>query len=200
MPVAHQVRLHQPADVQPLAAALARSFFDDPVMGWLFPEPATRLVKLDAFFRLEIRGISGRDGEVYTTPEHAGGALWARPGRWKIGGLEMFRSAPTMLRILGRRTGLALQGLGAVERAHPREDHWYLGVLGTDPPHQGTGAGGALLAPVLSRCDAEGIGAYLESSKERNVPYYARFGFKVTQEVSLPKGPKVWLMWRDPQG
>jgi carbamoyl-phosphate synthase large subunit len=49
-------------------------------------------------------------------------------------------------------------------------------------------------------CDREGIPAYLESSKDRNVPYYERFGFKVTKEIALPRGgPLVWAMWRDPQ-
>jgi hypothetical protein len=42
-----------------------------------------------------------------------------------------------------------------------------------------------------------GVGAYLESSKQSNVDYYARFGFRVTREVRLPRGPRMWLMWRD---
>jgi hypothetical protein len=50
---------------------------------------------------------------------------------------------------------------------------------------------------VLEECDRDGVGAYLESSKERNVDYYARFGFRVTEEVRLPRGPRMWLMWRD---
>ena len=41
--------------------------------------------------------------------------------------------------------------------------------------------------------------AYLESSKERNVAYYARHGFRVREELDLPRGPRVWLMWRDPR-
>ncbi|HEX4307436.1 MAG TPA: hypothetical protein VHZ54_15485 [Solirubrobacterales bacterium] len=31
----------------------------------------------------------------------------------------------------------------------------------------------------------------------RNIAYYARFGFRVTEEVRLPRGPRVWLMSRD---
>ena len=79
------------------------------------------------------------------------------------------------------------------------EPHWYLAILGTDPPHQGKGVGGALLAPVLTRCDTEGTGAYLESSKPDNVPYYERFGFRVSGQIDMPDGPTMWPMWRDPQ-
>ena len=89
----------------------------------------------------------------------------------------------------------------AMERHHasvPR-DHWYLSVLGTDPDRQGKGIGAALVQPVLDLCDAEGLGAYLESSKESNIPYYRRFGFEVSGELRFRGGPPIWPMWRDPR-
>jgi GNAT superfamily N-acetyltransferase len=82
---------------------------------------------------------------------------------------------------------------------HPEEPHWYLAVLGTATDHQGKGVGSALMAPVLAKCDAEGIPAYLESSKESNIPFYRRHGFEVSGEVNVKNGPKLWPMWRDPQ-
>jgi predicted GNAT family N-acyltransferase len=51
---------------------------------------------------------------------------------------------------------------------------------------------------VLELCDSERLPAYLESSKERNVDFYARHGFRVTSELRLPKGPPMWPMWRSP--
>ena len=52
------------------------------------------------------------------------------------------------------------------EKKHPTQPHWYLGILGTDTVHQGKGVGSALMQPILERCDAEGLPAYLESSRE----------------------------------
>jgi len=54
------------------------------------------------------------------------------------------------------------------------------------------------MQPVMEMCDREGVPAYLESSKERNIDFYSRFGFRVLEEVKLPRGPKMWPMWRDP--
>jgi predicted N-acetyltransferase YhbS len=83
-----------------------------------------------------------------------------------------------------------------VEARHPAELHWYLAVLGTEPARQGQGIASGLMGPVLERCDKEGTAAYLESSKDSNIPYYERHGFQVTGEIQLPSGPTVWPMWR----
>jgi predicted N-acetyltransferase YhbS len=99
---------------------------------------------------------------------------------------------------VGPRLPRAIKALDLIERAHPREPHWYLAVLGTDPAHQNRGVGAALVGPVLAQCDAQGLGGYLESSKEHNIPYYRRFGFVVTGQIDLPRGPSIWPMWRDP--
>ena len=61
-----------------------------------------------------------------------------------------------------------------------------------------SGLGSALLHPMLRRCDEQQVGAYLETGTQKNVRFYSRHGFRVTDEVPLPKGPPMWLMWRDP--
>jgi hypothetical protein len=43
------------------------------------------------------------------------------------------------------------------------------------------------------------VPAYLETGTERNVSFYVRHGFRVTEELTLPKGPPMWLMWREPR-
>jgi ribosomal protein S18 acetylase RimI-like enzyme len=77
--------------------------------------------------------------------------------------------------------------------------HYYLEIIGADPSHQGRGLGTALISPMVGRADREGVGMYLESSKESNVGSYNRFGFTVTRELHHRRnGPTMWLMWRDP--
>lgn len=188
------------ADVDKLSSALARAFEDDPAMEWLFPSSGrNRFERLRRFFVLELKTWNLRHDETWTTPGLTAGALWAPPGKWKLSPVDMVRSMPAMARILGSRLPLALRGLALIERHHPEEPHYYLAILGTEPALQGKGVGTALMAPVLEQCDRQGLGAYLESSKEQNVPYYRRFGFEVTEEIRLPKGPTLWPMWRDPQ-
>ena len=179
-----------------LASALARAFDDDPVMAWLFPDPARRKLTLPRFFSAHLTKIVLPHGEVYTTGDVAGGALWEPPGKWRLGVRGQLRMLPDFIRLFGRRLGIASRGLNLVEASHPQELHWYLAVLGTEPTRQGQGIGSTLLAPILEHCDQEGMPAYLESSKESNIAFYSRHGFKVTGEIRLPGGPLVWPMWR----
>ncbi len=80
--------------------------------------------------------------------------------------------------------------------------HWYLWALGVAPERQGQGIGGALLAPILARADAEGLPCYLETQTEANVAFYARRGFEVLAADELPGQPvsvPMWYMAREPR-
>jgi ribosomal protein S18 acetylase RimI-like enzyme len=198
MPVTPTIRPATTDDNDPVATALARSFADDPLMMWLIPDGPSRERRLRGFFHAEL-GHAHANGVVLTTDGHAGGALWLAPKRWKIDIWGTLREAPAIVRAFGRRIPSALKLQEQMDKAHPRDEHWYLSVLGTDPAQQGNGVGGALIRGVTDRCDTTGIGAYLESSKAANVPYYERFGFVVTGEIQAQDSPILYSMWRDPQ-
>ena len=194
------VRKAETTDVTPLSRALARAFYDDPVMSYLLPNDAKREKRLNALFDIELRYVHLAHEEVYTTSDLAGGALWGPPDNWRTPPASIVRALPRMFGALGTRIPMAMRFITAVEKVHPRQPHWYLAVLGTQPESQGKGVGSALLQPVLQRCDREGLPAYLESSKEQNIPFYRRHGFEVTGTIDLPGGgPKVWPMWREPK-
>ena len=185
-------------DLDAVTAVLARAFDDDPVMSWLFPDDAARVRKSGRFFRLRMKQFLPQ-GEVYTTPDHAGAAIWAIPGQWHLPALATLQMIAVLAPAVGPRGPRAVRGMMQIDGAHPTEPHYYLAVLGTEPELQGGGIGSALMRPVLDMCDRDEVPAYLESSKERNIAFYARHGFRVTREMKLPKGPPVWLMWRDPR-
>jgi GNAT superfamily N-acetyltransferase len=179
---------------------LARAFEDDPVAEWVSPHRPTRLRMLERFQAARLRHMLPH-GEVWMTEDGSAAAVWAPPEKGQMTPrheLETFAAVlkPRLLHRLPR----VQRGMARLEKTHPHEPHYYLAILGTEPAMQGQGLGTATLEPVLAQCDQDGIGAYLESSKERNVDYYARFGFRTTKVLHLPKGPNMWLMWREPRG
>lgn len=194
------VRPVTPGDLVDVGGSLGRAFGDDPVMEYLVPgvSPRERARRMARFFATETKQRARLAG-AWTSAGCEGAALWAPPGRWRTGVRDGLGLALPIVRAAGPRVLAKLPVLARMEKVHPKEPHWYLAVLGTDPDHQGKGIGRDLLAPVLERCDHEGLPAYLESSKESNIPYYERFGWRLTGELSLARGaPTIYPMWREP--
>jgi GNAT superfamily N-acetyltransferase len=194
------VRRATEADVDPMVEQLCRSFADDPVMGHVFRDEHRRLPAMRAYFGTQMRADYLRWGGCYTTDDHQGSAIWGPAGKPLMTGLAGIATLRPVIPYVAKHLMTTLKLITLIESMHPHVPHWYLATLGTDPSVQGQGVGSALLRPVLDHCDREGLPAYLESSKERNVPFYARHGFVVQKEVPLPGGgPKIWTMWREPQ-
>ncbi len=194
-----RMRQHQIADS---GAALGRAFFDDPLMEYILPDEGKRGPASTWFFTAAAK-LGHHYGEVYTTGEKVdGNAIWLPPGKVKVSIPKMIRSGMLMAPI---KFGLGpfsrfLTVMNTLEHLHDRdmpEPHWYLMVLGVDPPRQGQGVGGALIQPIIERADADGLPCYLETMKTRNVTFYEKHGFSVIVEDDLPKGgPHFWTMKR----
>ena len=187
-------------DVPRLADALARAFDGDPPMRWFLSDPDTRIPRARRLFDVMLRRVHlGRD-HCYTTNGVVGGALWVPPGTWRLGVVEQVVLLPGMVRVFGRGLGRAQRGLTVMESGHPTMPHYYLDSLGVEPEWQGKGLGSALMQPVLERCDAEQMPAYLNAGSAGSRDLYLRHGFEVREQFELPDGgPPLWRMWRNPQ-
>jgi ribosomal protein S18 acetylase RimI-like enzyme len=188
------VRPAQREDFTALARVLADAFFDDPVTAWFYPDARRRIMHARRFFAIRLRQLAPQE-LVYTTAELSGASMWARPGHWREDARQSLMLLP-MLPVLLPRIRRVTRAVREIERHHPSELHFYLSVIGTDPKLQGRGIGSALLTPVIERCDAHAMPAFLECSKESNVRFYSQHGFEVTERIDLPEGPPLWLMWR----
>ena len=188
------------ADREAAAEALALAFADDPCWSHLLPEDATRAERLLAFFSDQIETLTPDRRELWVAEDGGGAAIWSPPGRWRVPLGQTLKSGRTMLGVFGRHLPLAFRANLQLERAHPKREHWYLDFLGVEPRRQGRGLGGALLSPVLERCDREGAPAYLGASTERNRLLYERNGFALTEVIAMPGrgGPPIRKMWREP--
>ena len=77
----------------------------------------------------------------------------------------------------------------------PTGPHWFLGTVGVLPRHRGRGIAATLLRPGLRAAAADGLEAYLETSRVENLSLYQRLGFEVSAVVDIVAGgPTVWCM------
>ena len=188
------------SDADASARSLADAFGDDPVMGWAgkFNDNRERLVPL---WRLIINFRIGKlDPLLFTTEDNEANAVWDAPGDTDIATIDLVKGLPSMLRSF--RTGVPrlLRMIQAMDKAHPKEPHYYLLAIGVSHTRQGRGLGSAVIQPMLDRCDQEGLPAYLENTKPKNEAFYARHGFERRGTLDLPAGcPSVMPMWRTPR-
>ena len=73
------VRKAVPRELEPLAAVLARAFYDDPVFTWSVKDRADRLSLFTRSFGLYLRTLWLKQDECYTTENVAGAAVWELP-------------------------------------------------------------------------------------------------------------------------
>ena len=186
------------ADAEPLSQCLARAFHDDPLMHYLLRDEAKRSDKLAKVFQLLFK-LGLPHGGCSVTEGYEAAALWRPPEQWEIHWWQYLTNGPAFMNLFGGDIPHVLNTMGIIEKHHPHAPHWYLQVIGTDTLKQGKGFGSLVMRHQLDIIDAHTLPAYLESSKESNIPIYSSYGFEVTGEITFPNGPTIYPMWRKPR-
>lgn len=196
----NNARLATRRDLPATGRSLAAAFHDDPVWRWLVGERRSFSWRTSQLMR-SITSMHLGTNSVWVSPEAQAVGVWAPPGHYRSTTGQFLAVAHRFVPAAGIGGMKRFAAIGAIDDLHPDEPHWYLAVLGTDPAHQGRGLGAAVMAPAMARADSEGVGCYLESSKEDNISFYRRHGFEVTgtHDIDGGRGPRLWLMWRQPQ-
>jgi ribosomal protein S18 acetylase RimI-like enzyme len=183
------------SDAEALSQMMARAFLDDPLIAHFLPEPSGRLEKLPRIFRVLFKlGLPHKACTVASGIEAA--ALWRPPNKWHMTLLDYVSNGPSLLRAFGTGALRAMSAMDFIEKHHPKEPHWYLQAVGTDPAKQGKGFGSLVIRDQLTKIDAARMPTYLESSKEANIPIYQSLGFELTGRIEIPRGPCIYPMWR----
>jgi GNAT superfamily N-acetyltransferase len=206
-PPAYEIRRLDRDGLAGAVASASRAFHDDPLFNFFEPDLVKQSKRLPGLMRATIVDTLPLEETyaAYVDGKPKAVAAWMPPGTYprspRREAMFYVRALPSMV-LVGRRLPPALQLLTTIDKAHPKHEHWYLSLLAVDPELQGKGVGGALLAPLLERADAEGLPVYLETQKASNVAWYGRHGFALVETLTLPKvagAPTMWTLQREPR-
>jgi GNAT superfamily N-acetyltransferase len=184
-----EVRAATRRDRADVVRVMAEAFDDDPVTRWLVPDgrPLGRLFAAHARWAHYAPGctdVAVLDGIA------VGAAFWDPPG-FRVPVVRQVAAIPVYARALGRHLGRGGALESVMHRSRPHDAFWYLAGVGA--VRRGEGIGSALLRHRLDQVTGP---AYLESSKQENIPLYARFGFEQRDPIRIADGPELWPMWR----
>lgn len=193
-----------PGGLDRAAAVLARAFHEDPVMVHSVPDPARRPAALKVCFRSVLR-YALRHGAVDSTPGGEGVLVRVGPGAAPASMAGMLRAGflawPGAFGAAGFGRVVRVMGtMDALHHRHAAGPHWYFWAMGVEAEARHGGLGARLLRHGLARADAEGLPVYAETFQPRMLPYLARFGFEVVEEVQAAGGgPRTWAVLRAPR-
>lgn len=189
------VRKASISDFPALEKVLARAFDDLPGTNWVCLQDRHRTERVQKFMSLGLH-LALPFGEIYTTRDQTGAAMWLPPGKTT----SVVTGITKGIGVTGVRHGICAGIISMmIEKHNPKIPHWELLEFGVEPSLQGKGIGCALLQPILNRCDQEHIPAYVVTQTEKNIQFYERRGFKVKDRLNLPFGfPETYCMWREP--
>jgi hypothetical protein len=187
-----------------LGSVLTRAFDKDPVVEYILPDARTRPSVLSWFFNSVAIPTSRLCGEIYTTMNVDGGALWIRPGvdltvrdavKTQLPSLPFRLDRSTITRWINVE-----RHLESVRRRLADKLHWYLLALGTERAKTVKVVPGALMAPVLATADWDLRSCYVETFNENKLPSYEQCGFQIAGAGQIPNGgPSFWTLIRRPR-
>ena len=190
----------QKKDIPKAGAELADAFQHDPFWTTFFEgEAKTKINQIVGAFYESSTKYCLKYGEVYATSEHLEGvAAWvagdlADMTIWRqiqSGAFITGMKAMIMGTRLGRKMGTMVRVLEPVQAARianmKGRPFIYLQILGVASELQGQGFGGKLLGALIEESEQVGVAIYTETSLEKAVRVYERFGFRVLDQITLP--------------
>jgi ribosomal protein S18 acetylase RimI-like enzyme len=193
----HQVERAGPERVPALAALLGRAFADDPMFVWPFGSARTA-ERAEGFFRAFDERLAEL-GWLWAMPDDAGAAAWIPPGNDAVL-TDLDRELQPAVAAITDDGGVRVDTMLAWIADHfPEEPFWYLDHIGVAAERRGDGLGTALIEHGLALAARDGVPAFLETARPRNVAYYERRGFRTTADGDVPGGgPHIWFMRSDP--
>lgn len=125
-------------------------------------------------------------GEVWISEDKDACALILHPDKKRTSIDSIFADLKLAISVIGlTRIATVLGRESRIKVFHPKEPFSYLWFIGVNPAEQNKGKGSLLLKEIIDQSIQNGRSIYLETSVDKNVPWYRKHGFQVFQTLDF---------------
>ena len=179
-------------DKELIITILSTSFDDNKSVNYIIKQDGKRESRLRKLMAYSF-DVCKLFGDVLFSDDKKACALIVYPYKKKTSFKSIWLDAKLAFSCIGiSHIRKAMKREAIIKMQHPQQPLAYLWFIGVKPTEQNKGAGSRLLQDILVKSRNDGLIVCLETSTERNLPWYEKHGFKIYKELDF--GYKLYCM------
>lgn len=174
---------------------LLTSFADNKSVNYLVKQDKKMILRLQILMEYSF-DTCYLFGEILLSDDRKGCALILMPDRKRTTLKSILLDARLIVFCMGIRNAIkAMKREKIIKRIHPEGLIYYLWFIGVNPDEQNKGIGSNLLKDLINEAVFQKRNICLETSTEKNIPWYKKNGFTIYKELDF--GYKLFCMKRE---
>lgn len=187
--------MNKPGNKKEVVDILAQSFLDNKSVNYIIKQDNKKHLRIKGLMEYSFEQCS-LFGKIYFSDDGSTCALIIYPDKKKT----TFKSVYLDIKLVLQSTGIAnlrkaIKREAEIKKHQPSTPLCYLWFIGVNPSHQNKGLGTRLMEKIISDASVEKRTLCLETSTERNIPWYKKFGFEIYKELDF--GYKLYCMKKE---
>src|SRR5260221_1114513 len=164
---------------------LAESFDDNKSVNYVVKQDQSRQARIRGLMDYSYN-VCNEFGDVWISDDAQACALILFPDKKRTNLNAILWDVKLALSVIGLdRVGKVRGRESKIKAFHPKEPFSYLWFIGVNSSFQNKGKGSQLLREIIEYSEKKQRPIYLETSVDRNVPWYQKHGFEIFQSLNL---------------
>jgi len=174
-----------PADKSCVVEILTQSLLHNKSVNYVVKQGDGHKARIAALMQYSFN-LCHRFGKIYLSENRNATALVLYPHHKKTTPQAIWWDIQLIAQSIGiAHVAKVLKRESRIKKHHPPAPFAYLWFLGVDPAYQHQGLGTSLLHKIVEDARQQHLPVYLETSTERNVPWYQKAGFETYHQLDF---------------
>jgi ribosomal protein S18 acetylase RimI-like enzyme len=172
-------------DKQLVIGILTEAFDDNKSVNYVVKQDDRRVERIKDLMEYSFN-VCNAFGEVWISDDQQACALILFPDQKRTSIHTLVWDLKLALSVIGvSRVSQVLKREAMIKSNHPKKPISYLWFIGVKCQRQQEGIGSAFIKEVIDECERLKRPIYLETSMEKNLPFYKKFGFEIFHSLQL---------------